>query len=198
MLVDPIDGTSRYCQGESMFCHTVSLMQGRQMLASLIYSHLFKRLYTAVAGTGTWVTAFGSTPKLIRLAPSQGRTFLHHVRRIPSGVLKGLRTKGYSPVESSQNASDLIAMLTNDVAGFISVKPGVYDVWSPAMLVQEAGGWLSDWQGNSLEFSGELRVPEVLVTRSEEDLCVVLPVLASARTERGASETSLETTQNPQ
>jgi|GEM_PF-3985631 len=178
ILLDPIDGTRNYLHGTSAFCHIVALMKGIEMVASLVYSQTSRRLYTAVAGEGAMAWPPGGEPRKVDIVAKEGRTLLHHVSRVPAPLLAQLESRRYAVSSSSQNATDIVGMLEGGVAGFISVSPIVYDVWAPGMIVREAGGWLSDWQGRAPVFRGRLRVPHLLVSRSEEDARELLPSLA--------------------
>jgi fructose-1,6-bisphosphatase/inositol monophosphatase family enzyme len=168
LLLDPIDGTKQYLGGSPEFCHTVSLAYGTAMLVSLVYTHAQGRLLAAVSGQGAWVFSGGALREKVSIRPGERGVFLCHVSRVPEAVKTGLGRLGYEVRPSSQNATDILAMLDNDVAGFVSFCPNVYDVWSPAMIIQEAGGWLSDWRGEPLEFDRKSRLPHVLVSVFED------------------------------
>lgn len=177
VLLDPIDGTRNYLRGTSSFCHTVALMEATEMVACLVYSHINQRLYTAVAREGAIAWPPEGEPRRVVLVPHGARRLLHHVTRVPVALLEELENRSYVPCASSQNATDILGMLEGEVAGFISVQPIVYDVWAPAMIVREAGGWLSDWRGRAPIFRGRPRVPHLLVGRSEVDARALLPSL---------------------
>lgn len=177
LLVDPIDGTKQYLAGGSEFCHTISLMTGNTMLVSMIYSHQKKKLFVAIAKRGAYILPRESAPERLALTSDEGNVFLCHVSRISSELLCDLRTLGYDVKPSSQNATDILSMLDGGIIGFISLSPGVYDVWSPAAVIQEAGGWLSDWLGSSLQFDRKTRIPNILVSTSEKIARHTLPVL---------------------
>jgi fructose-1,6-bisphosphatase/inositol monophosphatase family enzyme len=177
VLIDPIDGTRNFLAGDLAFCHTISLMEGSAMLASMVYSHQHKALYTAIAGRGAWVVSRGAPSKLLDLDPATGSTVLCHVARISKELIDEFEHCGYDVRPSAQNATDILSMIGNDVAAFISLRPIVYDVWSPAMIVHEAGGWLSDWAAAPLQFQREQRLPHVFVSRSEKEAGKILPIL---------------------
>lgn len=168
LLVDPIDGSKNYLAGSSEFCHTVSLMKEKSMLVSMIYSHAKKKLFVATAGRGAQVFSHESSPKRAVLESKDENIFLCHVSRIASELKNDLRELGYDVRPSSQNATDILSMLDRGTIGFISLTPVIYDVWSPAMVIQEAGGWLSDWLGTPLQFEMQARVPHVLISTSKE------------------------------
>lgn len=178
-VLDPIDGTKSYLAGGRKFCHIVSLMQGKQMLASLVYSHVREQLFTAVAGGGAQVVRPGAAPERIRVAAGDSRVFLHHVRIRPEDLAEVSRL-GYDLVASTQNANDILNMLANGARAFVSFQPVIHDVWSPAMIVREAGGWLGDWLGREPVFLGKSRIPHLFLAQSERDARRVLPALRTA------------------
>ena len=177
LLIDPIDGSKNYLAGGSEFCHIVSLMRGKTMLVSMVYSHSKKQLFITTAGRGVQVFSHESSPEPAVLRSRDGNIFLCHVSRIALELKHDLRGLGYDVRPSSQNATDILSMLDGGTVGFISLTPVIYDVWSPAMIIQEAGGWLSDWVGAPLQFGMRTRLPHVLVTTSEGVAGRTLPVL---------------------
>lgn len=178
VLLDPIDGSKYYLQNDTKFCHIISLMKDTDMLVSMVYSHARNKLYTAIANVGTRAFSNSTGYQDIKLVPRQENIFLHHVDRIPETLVTELCSLDNEVVVSSQNATDILNMLDGNIAGFISKRPIIYDVWSPAMIVQEAGGWVSDWHGSSLTFSRKERVTNILVSRTEQEAKNVLPILA--------------------
>lgn len=177
VLLDPIDGTKNFIGGGSAFGHIVSLMKGPKMLASLVYSHVGQRLFQAVAGCGAVLRRGDEPPLVMKLQQVHGDSFLYHVDRIPPSLVEEIDALGYHARISSQNATDILSMFEEGIRGFVSWAPVVYDVWSPASVIEEAGGWLSDWLGRKLRFHGRGRVPHLLVARTEDDARRVLPAL---------------------
>lgn len=177
LLIDPIDGSKNYLAGDSAFCHTVSLMKEKTMLVSMIYAHDKKNLFVSTTGRGAWVFSQKSPPKRAVLKSVNRNIFLCHVSRIPSKLKDDLHGRGYNVRASSQNATDILSMLDKGIAGFISLTPVIYDVWSPAMIIQEAGGWLSNWLGYPLQFDRHMRLPHVLISVSEKRTRQILPIL---------------------
>lgn len=178
LLVDPVDGTKNYLAGRPEFCHTISLMENESMLVSMLYSHAKAKLFASIAGQGTRVLPDGSSSVRVELVePEERNVLLCHVSRIPPGLMEDLQALGYEVRSSSQNATDIVSMVDGKTLGFISLWPIVYDVWSPAMIIQEAGGWLSDWLGTPLRFEKKSRVPHTFVSTSAKQARRILPVL---------------------
>lgn len=177
LLLDPIDGTKQYLSGGSAFCHTISLMKENRMLVSMIYSHTKNGLFVANSGRGVHLFPRACAPERIVLEPRRGNIFLCHVSRISSDLMNDLSAFGYDVKPSAQNATDILAMLDGHIVGFISLSPTVYDVWSPAAIIEESGGWLSDWHGMPLEFHNKARISHVLVSASENIAMRTIPLL---------------------
>lgn len=178
VLIDPVDGTRNYLNGDPHYCHIVALMRGPEMIATLLYSHAAGRLYVAIRGSGARVLSPTHEATAVRIPSSFPATFFHHVSRVPDAALDDLRSAGLTPAVSTQNASDILGLLGGEASGFISCKPLVYDVWAPGMIVQEAGGWLSDWCGSPLVFEGRGRLPHVLIATSSEVAAAAVERLA--------------------
>jgi fructose-1,6-bisphosphatase/inositol monophosphatase family enzyme len=168
VLIDPVDGTKNYLKGDQRYCHIVSLVCGTEMLATLVYSHASGRLFVAVRGSGAYILSASNQRLAVQIPRSATKTLFHHVSRVPEEALRELGSAGFRVAVSTQNASDILTLLNGEANGFISYMPLVYDVWSPGMIIQEAGGWLSDWFGHPLIFEGRARLPHVLIAASSQ------------------------------
>ncbi len=176
-LLDPIDGTKNYLSGNNKFCHIASLMDGREMLASIVYSHSHKSIFTSVRSKGSYVIPVHCNSVPVRLKYCHRKYILYHVSRTPAKLIADLERIGYNLAPSSQNATDIINMINHNIAGFISMNPIIYDTWSPSMIISEAEGWLSDWHGNRLIFNNEKRIPNLLVASDTNVAENILKVL---------------------
>lgn len=177
ILIDPIDGSKWYTDGHRKFCHIVSLMENTEMMASIIYAHQSNSIYSAIRGQGAQLVQ-GSIEKKIVIQMTENGDLLHHVKRIDPALLTELGKMNLCLATSEQNASDILQLADGSNIGFLSYNPVVYDVWSPGMIIQETGGWLSDWGGNKPVFKGESRLPHLLITTSEKHARRILPILS--------------------
>ncbi len=176
ILLDPIDGTSRYIAGSSQYCHTVALMKDKDMIVSILYSHKYKKLYFSIKNQGAFYIR-NNKENRIKISCKSSDTILFHVDRIPNELNKELTQFGYRMTPSSQNATDILGILYEGTKGFISLNPVIYDVWAPALIIAEAGGWVSDWKGDPPVFNKKARIPHLLIARSEADAKNALKIL---------------------
>jgi fructose-1,6-bisphosphatase/inositol monophosphatase family enzyme len=174
VLIDPLDGTKNYLEQDPRYCHIVSLVHRDKMLASLLYSHAVGRLFVATRGGGTNLFSLAGRAGPVGIPTCPAKVFLHHVSRIPEALLNEIRSQELKIGASTQNATDILSLIEGKASGFISYAPVVYDVWSPGMIIQEAGGWLSDWAGRPLIFNGQTRLPHVLIASSS---AVAYPII---------------------
>ncbi len=166
VLIDPIDGTRNYLRGSPEYCHIISLAHDRKMLVTLLYSHALEQLYVAAQSEGAFLVSDLNQFSVIRIPKSSTNVLFHHVSRIPKTVLEAVESIGLKPAISVQNASNIMTLLDGKATGFVSYTPLVYDVWSPGMIIQEAGGWVSDWLGHPLIFDGRARLQHILIASS--------------------------------
>ena len=142
-IIDPIDGTRNFVEGQQDFCSMVALYENRQVQAGWIYLPIARRLYGAQRGGGAFLQEDQQDP--IRLS---GRR-----------VVDGAALRGYGaeqlPGNSALRARDLgieglaslscagleycdIASGVVDFALFTHTKP--WDHAPGALLVEESGG----------------------------------------------------------
>ena len=152
-VMDPIDGTNNFIHAIPFFCISVALLKGKNVIAGVIFNPVTNELYYAEKGKG----AFLMTPTgNVRLRVS-GRRKLKCCLMTSTGVSsertqKGLKKilKDFSSVRFLGSRALELAMLA---AGQIDVQMEVrfynWDVAAGYLLIQEAGGKISDFNGHT-------------------------------------------------
>jgi myo-inositol-1(or 4)-monophosphatase len=159
-IIDPLDGTTNFLYGIPVFAVSVALRQAEQTVVGIVYEvnrdecfHAWRgggtrlngdpvqvgtttELKQALIGTGFPVDAFG------RLNPHLKATshFIQHTR--------GVRRMGSA-------ATDLAYVACGRFDGFYEHNLNTWDLAAGALLVQEAGGKMSDFGGGDNYFSGK-------------------------------------------
>jgi len=54
-LVDPLDGTTNYANGYSIFYVSIALMKGDESIIGCVYVPIFDEMYTAIKGEGAFL-----------------------------------------------------------------------------------------------------------------------------------------------
>src|SRR5438132_4518935 len=112
-MIDPLDGTTGFIDGNGDFAVQIGLTQDGQCVLGVVYQPLTGVLYRAVRGRGTWIERPGSAPEkarvsdhteisTMRLAASRSHRsprmdvvvealgFKEEVRRVSVGIKVGL------------------------------------------------------------------------------------------------------------
>lgn len=152
-IIDPIDGTTNFAHGFPWFCSSIALEQEGQLLVGVIYNPMTDELFTATAGGGAFLN--GRRLKVSQRAPLAGallgtgfpydcathpeNNFDHFIRF--QKAARGIRRAGAA-------ALDLAYLAAGRLDGFWEVKLKPWDVAAGTLLIQEAGGTVSSFDGS--------------------------------------------------
>jgi myo-inositol-1(or 4)-monophosphatase len=157
--VDPLDGTTNFAHGYPCFCVSMALAHKNDLLAAVIYNPIFEELFTAARGEGaTYNGKKIHCSKIPTLKTSLLCTgFPNHKRESHPNIYYywdfTLRSHGVRRDGSA--ALDLAYVAAGRFDGFweFGLKP--WDTAAGVLLVQEAGGKITDLQGNHYVLGGK-------------------------------------------
>jgi myo-inositol-1(or 4)-monophosphatase len=151
-LVDPLDGTANFLHRFPVVGVSVALVADGRPVVGVVHAPLLGDTYTAVRGAGAWrgtdrlavstrtaTTAICATGFPFRrkdLLPRYLATFDAVLHRV-----EDLRRPGSA-------ALDLAWVAAGVFDGFFELALGPWDVAAGALLVEEAGGRVTDWAGD--------------------------------------------------
>jgi myo-inositol-1(or 4)-monophosphatase len=151
-IVDPLDGTNNYAHGFPMFCVSIGYVQAGRICLGAVYEPLHDELFVAEQGKGATLNgkplAVSATPVLDASLVATG--FPYDKRESPINNLDhfqrfALRVQGVRRGGSA--ALDLAYVAVGRLDGFWELKLSPWDVAAGALLVQEAGGRVTDFSG---------------------------------------------------
>ena len=152
-VMDPIDGTNNFIHAIPMFAISLALMQKGKILAGVIYNPVTNELYYAEKGKGAFVmTPTGN----VRLRVS-GRRQLKYCLMATNGYagersqqsIKNVAKSFASARYLGSGALSLAMVAAGQVDAQIEVRFHIWDIAAGYLLVQEAGGKVSDFAGNT-------------------------------------------------
>lgn len=151
-IVDPLDGTLNFIQGFPHWCVSVALWDAEGPVVGCIWDPLREDLFVAVRGEGaTWNGnaisiseqggldgAFLSTGFAFQL----GERFPIYVKALKNVFYraKGIRRAGSAALDLAHTAAGIYD-------GFFEMGLKKWDMAAGALLVLEAGGFITDWEG---------------------------------------------------
>jgi myo-inositol-1(or 4)-monophosphatase len=161
-IIDPLDGTTNFVHGFPMFCVSIAAEWEGEIVAGVIYHPILKETYRAIRGKGAWVNNtrmhVSRTKKLGNSLLSTGFSYrkdrvLHKemeaFERL-SDIARAIRRPGSAALDLAYTARGIFD-------GFWERRLSPWDVAAGALLVQEAGGKVTDFKGNPFKIdSSEL------------------------------------------
>jgi myo-inositol-1(or 4)-monophosphatase len=150
-VVDPLDGTKEFIQHIPEFCVCVALVEDGRPIVAAEYNPAADRLYSAVRGGGTTVNG---TPARVSTTA-----------RVPDAVVLASRSEDkrgeWDPFKSRVHvqltgsvAFKLAELATGAGDSTFTLTPkNEWDICAGALLVEEAGGRVTDLEGKPLVFN---------------------------------------------
>jgi myo-inositol-1(or 4)-monophosphatase len=164
-FVDPLDGTTNFAHGYPVFCSSVAMALDGDLLAAAVYDPLRDELFTAERGAGAHLNgrrlrvSMSSTLESSLLVTG----FPYDLERDLAGPLRlfnRLMAHARAIRRDGAAALDLCYVGAGRVDGFWELRLQPWDVMAGALVIEEAGGRVSRFDGSPIG----LRADEVLAT----------------------------------
>jgi len=153
-IIDPIDGTNSFVQGLPGYSVSIALQRQQRVVAGVVYAPVLGQMYSAELGEGACLNnsriKVSATGRLIDSVLSSGFTCVRKGRQpdnmapfsrvIPE--IRDFRRHGSA-------ALDLAWVAAGKLDGYWEQCLNLYDVAAGILLVQEAGGTVTDYRGSS-------------------------------------------------
>ncbi len=189
--VDPLDGTTNFAHGYPCFCVSIALAQRDTLLAAVVFNPFYNELYAAARGEGATINgkriavskvATLSTGLLCTGFPVRNR------KLIPNLQYYGEFTQRSHGVRRDGSAAlDLACVASGRFDGFWEFGLNTWDTAAGVLLIQEAGGKVTDFQGNPYQLGG----PVILATNGRIHEEMRSAALAISRRARAPGSQSL-------
>ncbi len=150
-IIDPLDGTTNYAHGYPCFCSSIALERNGEVILGVVYDPLRDELFSAEKGKGAYLNgkriSVSSIGRLIRSLLATG--FTYDIKRDQRN-LKHFRNFILSSQAIRRDGSaalDLCYLGAGRFDGFWELKLSAWDVAAGALIVEEAGGRVTDFRG---------------------------------------------------
>lgn len=153
-IIDPLDGTTNYIHGFPQFCVSIGIKENGVLTHGVVYDPLRNELFTASRGSGARLNDIRiRVSKAISLQQSligtgfpfrkdkDVDTYLACLKEVMQGC-HGVRRAGAA-------ALDLAYVACGRLDGFWEADLQPWDTAAGCLLIQEAGGMVSDFNGEA-------------------------------------------------
>ena len=160
-ILDPLDGTTNYVHGLPYFCVALALRHGPRLQAGMVYSPYADELYRAERGSGAFMNdrplTVSATPVLDDAMLTTG--FPGDLSRAPDTNIEhflGLMPRTRAIRRMGSASLDLCHVAAGHLDGYWQPALPVWDVAPGAIIVEEAGGRVTDFAGNGGVYDGSI------------------------------------------
>src|SRR5713226_7974586 len=185
--VDPLDGTTNFAHGYPCFSVSIALAQRDTLLAATVFNPFYNELFAAARSEGaTFNGKKIHVSKVAALSASLLCTGFPVRNRKASANLQyyGEFTQRSHGVRRDGSAAlDLASVAAGRFDGFWEFGLQRWDIAAGVLLIEEAGGKVSDFEGNPYQLGG----PVILATNGlihEEMRATALEISRRARSLR--------------
>jgi len=182
-IVDPLDGTTNFVHGYPSYAVSIALEIEGALTVGCVFDAVNGLAYTATRGGGAWcdgrrlqvseTQALGHALLATGFPYDRRENVDKYLRYVRAFLLagQGLRRAGAA-------AMDFVAVAAGRIDGYWEFGLNPWDVAAGVLLVQEAGGTVSDMEGGPLD----LARPRLLCTNGKvhEEMTRILTQLLSS------------------
>ncbi len=149
-VIDPLDGSTNFARGNPFFAVSVALLKNKQLLLGVVNAPFLKELYVAERGKGAYlngkklhVSQTNTLAKSYLVSCEGGDATNAPIAKINAlfhPLVKDMRKLGSAALESSS-----VACARSEAYIVRQISP--WDVAAGVLLVEEAGGKVTDFEG---------------------------------------------------
>lgn len=152
-IIDPLDGTTNFIHGFPVFAVSIAVRHNDQIEHGVVYDPLRQEIFTATRGQGAQLDGRRiRVSRRLRLQESLIATgFPYRIDKDNVDgylqMLKAVMLESAGVRRPGSAALDLSYVAAGRVDGFWELGLKVWDIAAGALLIREAGGRISDFEG---------------------------------------------------
>lgn len=157
-IIDPLDGTTNYAHGYPVFCVSIALEKEDKIILGVIYDPMREDMFVAVRGEGVYLNdkkmTVSSVNNISRSLLATG--FPYDIRDSKENNLdyfNAMAVKVQAIRRAGAAALDLAYLAAGRFDGFWELKLKPWDTAAGCLMVEEAGGKVTDLFGKKWDIS---------------------------------------------
>ena len=168
-IIDPVDGTTNFLHGIPHFAISIGLEHNKEIICGIIYDPIKDEMFTAEKGNGSYINnhrmRVSSRSKLKdciiftggpKYGSAEKNLSMEEYNKFSSEVLIPIRKFG-------SGSLDMAYVAAGRCDGFWSRNLNYWDIAAGIILVKEAGGFITDFEGKNEYIQNKT----ILVTNSK-------------------------------
>lgn len=182
-IIDPIDGTINFAHGIPLCCVVIAIEKDGEIIMSAVYAPLLNEMYFSEKGMGATMNdkkiSVSNETSVLKSCLVTGfpYTYINNANG-PLEVFGRLVRKGIPVRRLGSAAIDLCWVASGKFDGFYEHKLEAWDSAAGYLIVEEAGGRVTDFKGNKFSpyqphivaTNGKIHEELLLVIKNEKEL----------------------------
>ncbi len=156
-IVDPLDGTTNYAHGFPFYCVSIALEIKGQLKVGVVLDSYRDELFSAVSGEGAYCNGFpiytSKETTLSKALLATGFNYNPEVIDESLALFKRVFLKCRSIRRPGAAALDLCYVACGRLDGFWETKLNSWDVAAGVLIIQEAGGSITNSAGGPYDLN---------------------------------------------
>jgi myo-inositol-1(or 4)-monophosphatase len=159
-IVDPLDGTTNFAHSYPHFCISIALEREGVIILGVVYDPLREETFKAVRGQGSFLNDIPIQPsKVSEVNQALLATGFPYDRREKASFylafLKAFLISSQGIRRNGSAALDLCYVACGRLDGYWEFGLHSWDTAAASLIVKEAGGVISDFEGNAFSIWGQ-------------------------------------------
>jgi len=158
-IVDPLDGTKNFARGIATFCVSIAAEYRGRVELGVVYDPIQEELFTGVRGQGAWLNG---RPIRVSTVDDLGLAFVatgcpHRVGRYVQSIaltFGRFAARSLGVRDRGAGALDLCYVACGRFDGYWEIDQSPWDIAAGGLIVEEAGGRMSDFRGGRFDIYG--------------------------------------------
>ncbi|TLV01134.1 inositol monophosphatase family protein [Dyadobacter luticola] len=161
-IIDPLDGTTNFIHGIPVYCVSVGLARGKELLAGVIHEPSLNEMFSAWQGGGAWLNGkqmkVSTVPHLQDSLIATGFPYYKFEKQKRyMYILELLMQRTHGIRRMGAAAVDLAYVAAGRFDGFYEYNLNSWDMAAGVLLIKEAGGKVTDFNGgDNYLFGGDI------------------------------------------
>ncbi|CAG4991732.1 Inositol-1-monophosphatase [Dyadobacter sp. CECT 9275] len=161
-IIDPLDGTTNFIHGIPAYCVSVGLARGKELLIGVIHQPSLDEMFSGWKGGGAWcngnrLSVSGVTSLQEGLIATGFPYYKFEKQKRYMYILELLMQKTHGIRRMGAAAVDLAYVAAGRFDGFYEYNLNSWDMAAGVLLIKEAGGIVTDFNGgDNYLFGGDI------------------------------------------
>lgn len=152
-IIDPIDGTTNFTHGVPHFSISLALQKAGELILGYVYEPVHQEMFQAEKGKGATLNgeriSVSEIPSLQSSLVTTGFPYANHPwRKTYMELIMQVMDKANGIRRLGSAALDLAYVASGRLEVYFEYKINPYDIAAGALIVQEAGGLVTDFLGD--------------------------------------------------